>query len=112
MKRQIVSGVLALSMMLGTSGFVPTAYAQSNNNSFKTAQSISTGVVVNDNLNSAEDRNYYKFTLSADGYLNISFKRDLRNTTPARAGLYMYMTQLSIAYFQSISMWGIRIPSI
>ena len=91
MKRQIVSGVLALSMMLGTSGFVPTAYAQSNNNSFKTAQSISTGAVVNDNLNSAEDRNYYKFTLSADGYLNISFKKGFEEYDPGKGWIvYVY----------------------
>lgn len=84
MKRQIVSGVLALSMMLGTSGFIPTAYAQSNNNSFKTAQSISTGVVINDNLNKAGDQNYYKFTLSADGYLNISFKKGFEEYDPGK----------------------------
>lgn len=91
MKRQIVSGVLALSMMLGTSGFVPTAYAQSNNNSFKTAQSISTGAVINDNLNKAGDQNYYKFTLSADGYLNISFKKGFEEYDPGKGWIvYVY----------------------
>ncbi|MBR1662846.1 MAG: hypothetical protein IJ696_00775 [Ruminococcus sp.] len=91
MKRQIVSGVLALSMMLGTSGFVPTVYAQSNNNSFKTAQSISTGAVINDNLNKAGDQNYYKFTLSADGYLNISFKKGFEEYDPGKGWtVYVY----------------------
>ena len=77
MKKIVVSFVMVLMLLSVLTISVFAAQESESNNSVDTATNISVNTSVSGNLSSSSDVDWYKFTVSEDGFFNITFQHEL-----------------------------------
>lgn len=103
----MVIGMLFATIPVKTAHAASSSESESNNTA-ATANTISVNTTISGNLSSSSDVDWFKFTVSNDGYIYIDFKHDILSSTNTYWEFEIFQSDGVTHYDNCYSAWSVK----